>query len=87
MELSWRILLDDLKSALEQVERGENPMFPPKTTSFQRWSERLQEYAQSMALALRSVTGPPSPILRHLPLDAAENDERGTHTMMMYGSP
>ncbi|APR77528.1 Siderophore biosynthesis non-ribosomal peptide synthetase [Minicystis rosea] len=48
--VSWRILLDDLWSAYEQHRRGERITLPRKTTSFQRWSERLVEHARSEAI-------------------------------------
>jgi amino acid adenylation domain-containing protein/non-ribosomal peptide synthase protein (TIGR01720 family) len=45
--LSWRILLEDLRAAYEQLERGESVELPPKTTSFKRWAEQLAAHAQS----------------------------------------
>ncbi len=44
--VSWRILLADLETAYRQLERGERASLPAKTTSFQRWARRLQEYAE-----------------------------------------
>ncbi|MUG96545.1 amino acid adenylation domain-containing protein [Scytonema sp. UIC 10036] len=48
--ISWRILLEDLATAYQQVSRGEAIKLPPKTTSFQYWSDRLIEYGQSEVL-------------------------------------
>lgn len=48
--VSWRILLEDFQTAYQQLSRGETIQFPPKTTSFKQWTERLQEYARSNAL-------------------------------------
>ncbi|MCP4663057.1 MAG: amino acid adenylation domain-containing protein, partial [bacterium] len=45
--VSWRVLLEDLERVYRQRERGEEISLPAKTTSFKRWSERLQEYARS----------------------------------------
>ena len=45
--VSWRILLEDLNLAYEQLYRDQIPQLPAKTTSFKAWSERLSEYAQS----------------------------------------
>jgi non-ribosomal peptide synthase protein (TIGR01720 family) len=45
--VSWRVLLEDLETCCAQLEAGERPRLPAKTTSFQRWSERLLEYAES----------------------------------------
>jgi non-ribosomal peptide synthase protein (TIGR01720 family) len=43
--VSWRILLDDLDTALRQLGRGEPVALPAKTTSFQEWAVRQAEYA------------------------------------------
>jgi non-ribosomal peptide synthase protein (TIGR01720 family) len=43
---SWRILLDDLQTAYQQALAGMEIVLPPKTHSFQLWSERLGQYAQ-----------------------------------------
>ncbi len=45
--VSWRILLEDLQMAYDQISRGEAVSLPLKTTSYKRWAERLAEYAQS----------------------------------------
>jgi amino acid adenylation domain-containing protein/non-ribosomal peptide synthase protein (TIGR01720 family) len=43
--VSWRVLLEDLQTACAQRMRGEPVRLPPKTTSFQRWAERLRAHA------------------------------------------
>nr|AWI62626.1 nonribosomal peptide synthetase [Cystobacter sp.] len=43
--VSWRILVEDLQRACEQLERGESIALPPKTTSFKDWAHRLNEAA------------------------------------------
>ncbi len=48
--VSWRVLLEDLETACRQFGGGEAVSLPAKTTSFQRWSERLSEHAGSMPL-------------------------------------
>jgi amino acid adenylation domain-containing protein/non-ribosomal peptide synthase protein (TIGR01720 family) len=48
--VSWRILLDDLQTAYEQLGRGGPVTLPAKTTSFKRWAEGLTEYARSAEL-------------------------------------
>ncbi|GAA6624124.1 amino acid adenylation domain-containing protein [Scytonema sp. NUACC26] len=45
--VSWRILLEDLQTAYQQISQGESIHLPLKTSSFKQWSNRLQEYAQS----------------------------------------
>ena len=68
--VSWRILLDDLGHACEQLARRENVTLPSKTTSVQQWSRRLREYAQDpkvlggrrvleVGLVRRCVSDPP----------------------------
>ncbi|MEH2348456.1 MAG: amino acid adenylation domain-containing protein [Nostoc sp.] len=49
--ISWRILLEDLATAYQQISRGEAIKLPAKTTSFQYWSDRLREYAKSKAIS------------------------------------
>jgi non-ribosomal peptide synthase protein (TIGR01720 family) len=48
--VSWRVLLEDLRTGYEQLRQGEQVRLPGKTTSFKRWAERLAEYAQSEEL-------------------------------------
>ena len=48
--VSWRILLDDLQTAYDQLCVGKAIELPPKTTSFKAWAERLTDYARSDAL-------------------------------------
>jgi len=48
--ISWRILLDDLQTACQQLSNGLAIKLPPKTTSFKYWAERLSGYARSHAL-------------------------------------
>ncbi len=48
--VSWRILLEDLQTAYQQLAKGKAIALPAKTTSFKDWSEKLTEYAQSEAL-------------------------------------
>ncbi|HYO58358.1 non-ribosomal peptide synthetase, partial [Archangium sp.] len=45
--VSWRVLLEDLNTAYQQLCQGEEVVLPPKTTSFKTWAERLEEYAQA----------------------------------------
>ena len=45
--VSWRILLEDLQIAQQQLSQGSAIQLPPKTTSFQYWAMQLTEYARS----------------------------------------
>lgn len=48
--LSWRILLEDLSTACNQLSAGQTPVLPPKTCSLQDWSGHLRDYADSPEL-------------------------------------
>ncbi|MGG3284410.1 amino acid adenylation domain-containing protein [Paenibacillus solani] len=48
--VSWRILIEDLDTAYRQVLRGDKPVLPDKTHSYQAWSQQLQQYASSKSL-------------------------------------
>ncbi|MFC4314150.1 non-ribosomal peptide synthase/polyketide synthase [Steroidobacter flavus] len=43
--VSWRVLLSDLQSIYEQLATTGVAELPARTTSFKRWSETLQSYA------------------------------------------
>ncbi|HLO02127.1 MAG TPA: SDR family NAD(P)-dependent oxidoreductase [Symbiobacteriaceae bacterium] len=49
--VSWQILLEDLATLYQQLNQGQQPSLPAKTTSFKQWAEVLTEYAKSPALA------------------------------------
>ncbi|BAZ20861.1 non-ribosomal peptide synthase [Kalymmatonema gypsitolerans NIES-4073] len=49
--VSWRIVVEDLFNAYQQINRGETIQLPPKTSSFKEWSHRLAEYGGSSVLA------------------------------------
>ncbi|KAA0984731.1 amino acid adenylation domain-containing protein [Pseudomonas sp. ANT_J12] len=48
--VSWRILLEDLQSAYQQISAGQALKLPAKTTAFKDWGERLQGHARSARL-------------------------------------
>ncbi|SEM69546.1 non-ribosomal peptide synthase domain TIGR01720/amino acid adenylation domain-containing protein [Stigmatella aurantiaca] len=48
---SWRVLLEDLQAAHQELLQGRELLLPAKTTSYQHWSRRLREYAASSAPA------------------------------------
>ncbi|MEE8584938.1 MAG: amino acid adenylation domain-containing protein, partial [Acidobacteriota bacterium] len=47
--VSWRVLVEDLQTLCRQLSLGQPVQLPPKTTSFQEWARRLNEYARSEA--------------------------------------
>ncbi|WOX15494.1 non-ribosomal peptide synthetase [Streptomyces sp. N50] len=48
--VSWRVVLEDLATAYEQLAVGRPVNLGPKTTSYQRWSDRLTDHVKSGAL-------------------------------------
>jgi non-ribosomal peptide synthase protein (TIGR01720 family) len=48
--VSFRVLLEDLNELYTALEAGREPVLPAKTSSFQRWSQKLEEYATSPVL-------------------------------------
>ncbi|SDS76273.1 non-ribosomal peptide synthetase [Pseudomonas granadensis] len=48
--VSWRILLEDLQNAYQQLLDGQPLRLPAKTSAFKDWSEHMQRYANSTAL-------------------------------------
>ncbi|HEU4326189.1 MAG TPA: SDR family NAD(P)-dependent oxidoreductase [Roseiflexaceae bacterium] len=73
---SWRILLADLQAAAQQIARGEPVRLPPKTSSYQQWSERLAESARaaSARAELDYWLNPARSPVAALPRDAAGGD-------------
>ncbi|WP_448265490.1 amino acid adenylation domain-containing protein [Nostoc sp. DSM 114159] len=49
--VSWRILLEDLATAYQQLSLGEPIQLPAKTTAFKDWASRLIEYGRSQTVA------------------------------------
>ena len=47
--VSWRILLEDLEMAYQQLSRGDLVQLPGKTTAFTHWAQRLIDHVQSGA--------------------------------------
>lgn len=52
--VSWRILLEDWERVYRQLQSGERVELPSKTTSFQRWAQRLDQLAQTTELQRES---------------------------------
>ncbi|MCF4994541.1 amino acid adenylation domain-containing protein [Pseudomonas syringae] len=48
--VSWRILLEDLQNAYQQLLDHQPLQLPSKTSAFKDWSEHLQRYANGPAL-------------------------------------
>ncbi|WP_287360427.1 condensation domain-containing protein [Moorena sp. SIO3B2] len=78
--VSWRILLEDLFEAYQQLAKGETIKLPEKTTAFQDWAMRLVEYGQSQKLQqeLDYWLNQPLSNLASLPVDYPEGKEENT---------
>ncbi|KAA0947673.1 amino acid adenylation domain-containing protein [Pseudomonas sp. ANT_H14] len=48
--VSWRILLEDLQSAYQQLGSASRVKLAPKSSAFKAWAERLEQYAGSDAV-------------------------------------
>ena len=44
---SWRIVLEDIQTGYQQLLNDKKISFPPKTSAYKRWRERLEAHAQS----------------------------------------
>ncbi|MCA6119371.1 amino acid adenylation domain-containing protein [Bradyrhizobium sp. WSM 1738] len=49
--VSWRILLEDLASAYDQLKQSDAVTLPPKSDSYASWGERLHSYSATAELA------------------------------------
>jgi non-ribosomal peptide synthase protein (TIGR01720 family) len=69
--VSWRVVLEDMLSAYEQLRRGDAVALPPKTTSYQQWAEYLTAFAQSEAVQKEREywLAPARTNVRRLPVD------------------
>ena len=61
--VSWRILLEDLGTALDQAASGKPVQLPPKTTSFAQWAKELSTRAEGG----RARTAPEEEIREEIP--------------------
>ncbi|WP_414575219.1 amino acid adenylation domain-containing protein [Anabaena sp. CCY 9402-a] len=71
--ISWRVFLEDLQLAYQQLSQGQEIQLPPKTTSYQQWANKLQEYTWSTDLqpAFNYWTSPTWQQIPPLPVDYA----------------
>ncbi|MGH1392472.1 MAG: amino acid adenylation domain-containing protein [Trichormus sp.] len=77
--ISWRVFLEDLQLAYQQLNQSQKIQLPPKTTSYQQWANKLQEYTWSADLqaAFNYWTSPTWQQIPPLPVDYAP----GSNTM------
>ena len=48
--VSWRVLIEDLNTLLDSLERGKSVALPRKTTASKEWAARLAELANTKAI-------------------------------------
>ncbi|BAZ43880.1 amino acid adenylation domain protein [Chondrocystis sp. NIES-4102] len=74
--VSWRILLEDLTTAYEQLSQGKEITLPPKTTAYKYWAQQLQTYAQSQQVKEEAEywLGLFEGINQNIPLDYADGE-------------
>lgn len=48
--VSWRILLEDLATILDRKQRIVKTGLPPKTSSYQKWTKHVKEYAARLQM-------------------------------------
>lgn len=72
--VSWRILIEDLASACEQLKQGRNVKLPRRTLSVGQWGRLLADYAQdvSMQQELQYWTADARKLHARLPADYAQ---------------
>ena len=63
--VSWRLLIEDLEAAYGALRAGATPE-PPRSASFQRWSQALLDYAEK--------TDPSGPLARWLEISSVPGD-------------
>ncbi|HEU4510844.1 MAG TPA: amino acid adenylation domain-containing protein [Pyrinomonadaceae bacterium] len=86
--VSWRILLGDLQQAYRSLAAGEAVQLPPKSSSFQQWSQALVEYANSEELAqqIDYWQKPERKQVRSLPRDYADGENLVSSTQTVVVS-
>ena len=47
--VSWRILVEDLETALRQLQQGVPVVLPPRTATFKQWAEHLEHQTRTSA--------------------------------------
>ncbi len=79
--VSWRILLEDLQQAYQQLQAGQALKLPAKTSATQAWAQRLQGHAGSAALQAQIAywQGQLQDARADLPCDRPEGELRRCH--------
>ncbi len=89
--VSWRFLVEDLEAAVKALEAGEAASLPPKTTSFQSWSDALEKHSRSAAVVAegdfwrRQAGHPDADLPLDLPGDAGTVGQAASFTVSLGG--
>jgi len=74
--ISWRILLEDLQTTYQQISQGKAIHLPDNTSSYVKWVQSLQNYAQSSEIEreLDYWLQESQKAFSHLPVDYSTSD-------------
>lgn len=76
--ISWRILLEDIASLYDRLQKNEVPGLPPKTDAFLNWPSRLSEYIRTESYQkAKCYWALPAPG-KTVPIRRDHNTEQGT---------
>jgi len=81
---SWQILLEDVKIAYQQLRDTGAIRFPPKTTSYKQWAERLLAYAQSEQIQAELPYWLSHRQAPRLPMDHPGGINNGASTLIIF---
>ncbi len=91
--VSWSILLEDLQTAYQYLSHGQALLLPSRTSSFQFWARRLQEYAQTpearshLDFWLNQSWADVHPLPLDTPASLETNTEASARTVIVTLSP
>ncbi|MHC8327941.1 non-ribosomal peptide synthetase [Pseudomonas sp. LB1P83] len=79
--VSWRILLEDLQSAYQQLCNAQVAKLPAKTNAFKHWAERLQQHAPNLEGELDLWRGQLQGAPTDLPCDNPHGSVQNRHAL------
>lgn len=88
--VSWRVLIEDLQRALQQLDKEQAIDLPAKTTSFQYWAKKLVAHAGSDAVRneldywQRTLARAETVLPFDFEADLSANTEASTRMMRVY---
>jgi non-ribosomal peptide synthase protein (TIGR01720 family) len=69
--VSWHVLIEDLETLLDGMEKGKAVVLPAKTTALKEWASRLAQFAESHSLMDQSAHWATQDCHYELPVDIA----------------